>query len=201
MASQPILVGPLGEAPAERRSRPKLEAGVQRYFQGLPKAAAGTLIDIECPSLAGGEILARINLRSGSEMPSFALVAQGAENWLADWSRSVVEAIDSLLAVREDEVPATQYAYEKARSIVESAYGRVRAQMNVPEVIPRPAVTTDDVGGVRLSWRANAKQVRANFGARDGLRSYIYFESDHEHDVEELNADRLAGRLAWLTGR
>ncbi|MGH9687725.1 MAG: hypothetical protein ACRD5K_11605 [Candidatus Acidiferrales bacterium] len=200
MTTQPIAVGPLGEAPGERRARPRRQAGTQQYFQGLPKGAGLGIISIGDRSLAGDEVLERIFSQSGSDMPTF-IVDLKFESRAADWPRSVIEAIDSLLASKEDEVPPTDYAYEKARSVVESAYGRVRARMNVPEVIPRPSITTDDVGGIRFSWRANGKQVRANFGARDGLRSYIYFESDRDHDVEELNADRLSGRLSWLTGR
>jgi len=116
-------------------------------------------------------------------------------------SSAVVAEIDGLIAGREDETKPSEYAYGKARSLVEAAYGHIKLRESVPEIVPEALVTTDDVGGIRLAWRVGPKQVRANVGADANLRSYIYFESDTQHAVEQLDVRHLAGRLAWLTGR
>lgn len=113
---------------------------------------------------------------------------------------AVVGRIDGL-ATEEDEVKPTKFAYIRARSIVESAYGLIKGPRSVPEIVPEASVTTDDVGGIRLAWRNGPRHVLANFGAEADLRSYIYFESPHEHQIEALDAQHLAGRLAWLTSR
>ncbi len=116
-------------------------------------------------------------------------------------SIDTIAEIDALTSGSEDEIPPTEFAYRRARSIVESAYGRITTRFNVPEILPKPSATTDDVGGIRLAWRVAGKQIRANFGATPELRSYIYYESGLEHSVEHLDARHLAGRLAWLAER
>ena len=114
-------------------------------------------------------------------------------------SPAVLAEIDGLAAGIEGEARPTDYAYTRARSFVESSYGQIRRAENVPGILPEVSVTTDDLGGVRLAWRLGAKQVRANFGANENLRSYLYFESALEHHVEALDVQHLVGGLDWLT--
>ncbi len=114
-------------------------------------------------------------------------------------SSAVLSEIDALAAGTEDEVRPTEYAYTRARSYVESAYGQAKVPGHLPEIVPQVSVTTDDVGGIRLAWRLGPKQLRANFGAAANLRSYLYFESALEHRAEDLDMQRLAGGLDWLT--
>ncbi|MFI5098602.1 MAG: hypothetical protein ACHQT6_11575 [Candidatus Acidiferrales bacterium] len=119
-------------------------------------------------------------------------------------SSGVVSDIDRLAAGAEDETAPTQFAYEKARSIVQAAYGKLEIHvLNVPGIVPAPLVTTDDAGGIRLAWQAGAKQMRANFGAvcEPQRRSYIYYEFGQEHAVEQLDVEHLVGRLSWLMAR
>ena len=116
-------------------------------------------------------------------------------------SSIVISEIDALKGGVEDEAIPTDFAYQNARSIVESAYGQVRSKNFVPNIIPHPIVTTDDAGGIRLAWRHEEKHVRVNFGATPNLRSYLYFEFRLEHVVEQLDAENLARRIAWLTAR
>jgi hypothetical protein len=113
----------------------------------------------------------------------------------------VVAEIDQLRQGVEDEVIPTDFAYFNARRTVESGYGQFKSYALAPKAVPRPFVTTDDVGGIRLAWRAGKKQLLANFGARPGLKSYLYFESPTEHASEVLDPANLAGRLSWLTTR
>jgi hypothetical protein len=157
-------------------------------------------------SISGQELLLKMAFEHASVALFTLLDDVVGTSEAGRWSRPVIEQIDALQAGADDEVPPTEYAYERARSIIEEAYGRIdssraKKRLGVPEIFPRPFVTTDDVGGIRLSWRLGSKLLRANFGARPELQSYIYFESGLEHDAEELSVENLAGRLAWLTGR
>jgi hypothetical protein len=67
--------------------------------------------------------------------------------------------------------------------------------------IPEAAVSTDDLGGVRVSWRVDENWVRANFGAAVENLSYIYFECGAEHGVVDSAGDKLAERLTRLIKR
>jgi hypothetical protein len=112
----------------------------------------------------------------------------------------VVAEIDQLRRGVEDEVIPSGFAHFNARQTVESGYGQFKSYA-LAKTVPRPFVTTDDVGGIRLVWRSGKKQVLANFGARSGLKSYLYFESPTEHGSEALDPGNLAGRLSWLMTR
>ena len=115
---------------------------------------------------------------------------------------NVVSEVENLSA--ENEVPPTDFAYLKCRSVVGAAYGLVLSKRNVPisiSNIPKPVIVTDDMGGIRLAWHRGNKTVRANFGATPIHRSYTYFESDTEHGVTPLDGASLSDRLNWLVKR
>src|ERR1700675_1895497 len=77
-------------------------------------------------------------------------------------SAPVIRNIDALLASGEDGVVPTDDAYKRARSLIEATYAevnRIKKHRGVPEIFPKPSVTTDDIGGIRLAWRNETKQV------------------------------------------
>jgi hypothetical protein len=113
----------------------------------------------------------------------------------------IVHDIDELMAGKEDEEKPTAFAYAYARQVLEAAYGKARVAGNLPNVVPKPLATTDDVGGIRILWHLGTRNVRLNFGATKDRRSYLYYEADLIHGVEPLDEDHLATRLAWLTGK
>ena len=113
----------------------------------------------------------------------------------------IVHDIDELMAGKEDEEKPTQFAYAYARRVVESAYGKAKITGTLATIVPKPVATTDDAGGIRLLWNLGAKNVRLNFGAAQDRQSYLYYEAGQDHDVEPLDEDHLATRLAWLTGK
>jgi hypothetical protein len=86
-----------------------------------------------------------------------------------------------------DWVTPTLYAYENARGVVE-----LFPDLDVP------FMATDGEGGIRMAWRRGQKQVRANFGAQPGLKSYIYYESPESYAAEDLQPIKLWNRLRWL---
>jgi hypothetical protein len=127
-------------------------------------------------------------------------------NALSRASGAIVGDIDALIAGKEDETKPTEFAYANARRVVESAYGKAFGKAKMPRgIFPKPLVTTDDAGGIRLLWHEGARQIRLNFGASDSRKTYLYFqvEAQHgiDHGVEPLDEDNLATRLAWLTGK
>ena len=198
-------IGLLGENAPEKQPRSTQRSETQKYWQNL--SGATMLISVlsePYQSISGAETLSKI-----SQFGSITLLDMDTIRRVGGppgWTWPAIEEIDALRAGREDEIVPTEYAYKNARSIVESAYGEIynpssKKRRGVPKIFPKPSVTTDDVGGIRLSWRTEAGQVRANFGATPERRSYVYFESGLEHDVEPLDPQHLAGRLTWLTGR
>lgn len=117
----------------------------------------------------------------------------------------ILSKIDGLLYPDADsgDPPATVHAYRVARAVVESAYGRLfggresLAKESGPKV-PVPLVTTDERGGIRLSWQHGNRHVRTSFAATEVRRSYLYFESSAGHDVEALQPYTLSDRLVWM---
>jgi hypothetical protein len=116
-------------------------------------------------------------------------------------SSQLIGEIEQLKAGKPDEAQATDFAYKTARAVIESAYALVQLGRNVPRIVPEPWATTDDVGGIRVLWDSGSRKLRANFGARPELQTYLYYESDVEHDAEPLDAKSLKSRLRWLTAR
>lgn len=193
MSAQPIVFVIPEEAPEPRRSRGPQQSWLQEVQPTDPVAGESRW------RLKRSRVSVEEHL-----VPQFFSQPHSIRHYVespgSEVSR-VTGEIDALLAGREDEVTPTEYAYLRARSTVESTYGRIKAGQNVPEMVPVPSVTTDDVGGIRLAWQVGTKQVRANFGATLDLRSYLYYESGLEHNAEPLDPEHLAGRLAWLAGR
>jgi hypothetical protein len=125
-------------------------------------------------------------------------VVEGAES---DLLPPILGAIDKLMSpdLNDGDPAATAHAYQSARAVVESAYGRLLAgEEQYAKKLPAPIVTTDERGGVRLSWQHGDRCVRTSFAATEGLRSYLYFESREEHNVEALQPDVLSKRLDWM---
>jgi hypothetical protein len=204
MAAQPIPFDALGENGRLKRFRVPGPAWSQQYLQTSATAVSAifnTILQVNeeprSEATLQHDSTAMLELTRGADIEIPYTTANAP----------VVREIDAVRAGSEDEVVPTDFAYMSARSVVESAYGQLPKTLKdlkrqyLPLLIPSPLVTTDDVGGIRLLWRAGNRQVRANFGARPDLRSYLYFESGLEHDMEPLDAQHLAGRLAWLTGR
>lgn len=103
-------------------------------------------------------------------------------------SHQIKDALDILRANEQNDwVAPTAYAYDTARSVLNECPG-----------LKLSFVATDDQGGIRMAWRHGEKQVRVNFGAGPGFKSYIYYEGDSAHDVEPLLPANLRSRLHWL---
>jgi hypothetical protein len=126
---------------------------------------------------------------------TYILQSPNGTAFLASWKPSNLQSSSKnrseLDALREnvegDWVTPTQFAYEQALKV-----------LNTCVDLPVAFMTTDGEGGVRLAWRRGKMQVRANFGGRPELKTYMYYESPDEHGVEDLQASSLAKRLSWL---
>lgn len=93
----------------------------------------------------------------------------------------------------------TEYAYGHAAQVIGCAYSMfwLRESLEYNKLV-KPNITTDDLGGIRISWRISGRILRANFGADSEHRSYLYFEDGQLHGVEGLGGETLAERLRWL---
>ncbi len=143
------------------------------------------------PPASGGDSSTDVFVESavGSRFNHAAVILDepvaGAEIVEAEPLPGIRLAIDKLMSPNEDDgdPPATEHAYQSARAVVESAYGRLFAAIDAqPRRVPRhrieafdqlnrtriPIVTTDEHGGIRLSWQHEGRHVRANFAAAEG---------------------------------
>jgi hypothetical protein len=194
MAAVPNVWGAMldreGTASGRRRARRESEER-QRYRQYTPPEKQPKRVWAESSPTHFGAFIGDI---LGQERP----VAEDTE---FDLIPPILGAIDKLMSpdVEDGDPAATPHAYQSARAVVESAYGRLLAkQEHQAKKLPAPVVTTDERGGVGLSWQHGDRHVRTSFAATEGLRCYLYFESPEEHDVEALQPDVLSNRLGWM---
>ena len=199
MAVQPNFWGPMvsRERAASGRIRPQREispAERQLYRQFTPAQK-------QSPSLPADFFL---DPQAELEHTTAAFLDEthtAAESTGADPLPRILAAIDGLMTPNEKDgdVAATEHAYQSARAVVESAYGRLLAGEGAQvDNLPTPTVTTDDRGGIKLSWESEDRHVRTAFAAAQHMRSYLYFESPQEHAVEALQPSVLSGRLEWM---
>jgi hypothetical protein len=108
------------------------------------------------------------------------------------------DGITELKMNPELEWTPTAFALSSGVRVLSDAYAILRLSSNMYYGLPRPSFTTDEDGGVRARWVHNRNEVRANCGADSLRRSYLYFEADQAHGIEQLRPDLVAGRLQWL---
>jgi hypothetical protein len=201
MAALQTLWGPMSgrEGTASERSGPRPESEErQRYHQPKPsekkptKAEADYFAEVWPESSANCFVVFIGDLRDKERA--------WTDNVESDLLPRVLTAIDGLMSPEDDEDPAaTEHAYQSARAIVESAYGHLlEKEGQQAKTLPAPIVTTDERGGIRVSWQHNDRHVRTSFAFAEGLRSYLYFESPEEYDVAPLQPAVLSDRLDWM---
>lgn len=206
MAAHPTQWGTMSDRDDTSSARPRLRRETeerQRYCQPTPSAKK--------PAKAVPRCQAYLSAEAGTESFGFfeaftfvddllgkkCATAEGVESELPP----ILAAIDALMSPSEDDGDpvATEHAYQSARAVVESAYGLLLAKEE-PQAkkLPAPILTTDERGGIRVSWQHGDRYVRTSFASAEGLRSYLYFESPEEHDIEPLQPALLSTRLGWM---
>lgn len=92
----------------------------------------------------------------------------------------------------EDQDFPTAYAYDTALTLL------LDTQLEMSE-LPRPSVTADETGGIRLQWISPERQVRLIVPADGSGREYVYFEAGESYDLENNPTPSvLAQRLRWF---
>lgn len=217
MAAQPNTLCGLGtssptrssrssEPPSEelRDSLEKLQDSLEQLKTDVQQASL-KLLELSTPpdsSFSGGDVLQALREMkwSGGVLKVYEMTYGITP--ASRVSSQIISAIDQLKAGKEDEVVPTDFAYMTACAVIQSAYSReAQTARNVPRIMPEPWVTTDDVGGIRVLWNFGSRKLRANFGARPELQTYLYYESNSELNAEPLDAELLKRRLTWLTER
>jgi hypothetical protein len=200
MAAQPSFWGTLADregTPSGRaRVRRETHSPARQHYRQIPLPEGQRL---SLPADFFQEVLVESRLNAAGAVQGEAhAVPDVVEDSLLTLIRI---AIDGLMSLHEDDGDpiATNHAYQSARAVVESAYGRFfTCKEPHAKQLPTPIVTTDERGGVRLSWQSGERHVRTSFAAAENLRSYLYFESPTEHDVEGLQPYTLSKRLHWM---
>jgi len=196
MATQPNPFGFIEDRSATRTvKQPRTVFGNWEYIQpsSPPKRQGGLeIVSLQLePTFAN--VLKQHQLIGETEMTDVTSIVGGK-----DLLPAILASLNSLMKPNDDnEIVATPYAYAAARSVIESAYGRLFNKKSV-FAIPPPILMTDDRGGIRLAWRVGNKHVRVTFGFSPQARSYLYFESPAVHDVDNIQPDKLLGKLEWL---
>jgi hypothetical protein len=123
-----------------------------------------------------------------------------------DWSVApVMHDSDSFLAFLNEIL--TFNSEDDEDQITDNALGIAlfttkRAYAQRPNSWRRPRIATDGGGGVRLTWRAGEKEIRAVFPADMRRPHYLYIE---EGDtplplINNFTSITLWDKLAWLAG-
>jgi hypothetical protein len=122
---------------------------------------------------------------------------------LASETQQVLRSIEGLrTGAGEDEIAATEYAVLEASKSVTGALVTMQLERAVAfATLPGPVLSTDDVGGIRISWSQKNACVRANFGATPHNRTYLYFESGNDRGIAAVDPSTLAERLFWLISK
>ncbi len=91
------------------------------------------------------------------------------------------------------EVAPSQYAFKSAYLLIAKAE-RVMAM----QVVGSPCV--DSVGGIRVAWKRQDRQVRLICPASSSEHAYIYKQAgDTQETIHAPTSDTLANTLTWLT--
>ncbi|HEV2881078.1 MAG TPA: hypothetical protein VGX24_07350 [Pyrinomonadaceae bacterium] len=86
----------------------------------------------------------------------------------------------------------TPYAYKEAKlTIMETAE-------RMGEKFPMPYIVPDGEGGLVANWALEGREVRLRFQASSEYRSYIYYETADDYDVDPVSVENLIKRLEWL---
>jgi hypothetical protein len=102
---------------------------------------------------------------------------------------------NDLTALREEErhaeTPITEFAFDAALAILQSAY----SELDQPEPVPAPAIAPDSEGGIRIEWIGIGKNVRAVIPSGPNFRAYIYSRLDASSNIDRLSGVKLAERI------
>lgn len=109
------------------------------------------------------------------------------------WSNILNRASQFLLEPEDDpdyiSVPtATAFA-----ALITSLGGAITT---AKQVLPRPLISPDGLGGLRVEWRINDRQLR--FIARASEAPYLYHQDSNGYDVDTANRDRILYWFDWL---
>jgi len=130
-----------------------------------------------------------------AEAPSVSEALRAALE-ASDGFRAIHERLLYLLQKEEDEDEQdfpTAYAYDTALTLL------LDTQLQMSD-LPRPSITADETGGIRLQWIGPERQVRLIVPADSSGREYVYFEDGESYDLaDNPTPSALAQRLLWST--
>jgi hypothetical protein len=138
-----------------------------------------------------------VQYRSG--MGTAELPAEGLPDWvrLYEQDRHFAAFVNEILSLftEQDEIPP------HGEVVIWVLASSVLAKQLLGQKWAIPRVSTDDAGGLRLSWRNGAKELRAVVPA-DLLSRYLYWQDGEKHGGDHsFGSGTLYARLQWLNER
>lgn len=140
-----------------------------------------------------------VELSSNSPRPMNANEGIEQPEWISLYKRdkSFADFVRDVLSLfQEDEETAPELAV--VNWVFQSS---VLSKKLLAQNWKAPRVSTDDSGGLRLSWRLGSREVRAVVPADLSAR-YLYWQKGNEYGGEpNFGSGTLYARLHWLNGR
>jgi hypothetical protein len=100
------------------------------------------------------------------------------------------------LSLDEEEAPPSAHVVEQLLQITPFAKTLLAQEWS------KPWITTDGSGGLRLSWRRGARELRAVLLADTQQERYLYWQDGSEYGaIPNFGSATLFTRLRWLNGR
>jgi len=110
-----------------------------------------------------------------------------------------LESLVELLELEDEDdygvLKPTEYAYLTAMKLVLEAYKVLGSDF------PKASASTDDEGGIRLSWQSREKdcRVRVFCPSSPEKKAYIYHQKGDEYGCDyEVSAPALVSWLKWF---
>jgi hypothetical protein len=127
------------------------------------------------------------------QAPSVSLIPAGFKSGLRQTLRSI-NAVANEPEEDDDYGPArpTDFAHNLAVNLMDRA-------ASLLESFPAGSACTDGVGGIRITWRKQTREIRLVLAPAPQGRSYLYEqEGEHYQITEEIAEDMVAAWLRWL---
>jgi hypothetical protein len=123
-----------------------------------------------------------------------ALSARMVEFGLADAVfRTFIEELFDLQNDDEEDVPIAPQVLAEVLDATSESFVLLGGRW------ARPRVSTDDAGGVRLSWSVENRELRAVFPASVNRYGYLYRQDGNDHGtINNFTGATLSNQLRWL---
>ena len=161
-------------------------------FKEVPKYTSGRLSPISTSEVGERELEFRSTLQGlrTDELPWMKLFHND------ELYKVFVNELFCLNCDDEGETPPASHVIEQILELTPFAKSLLAHEWSTPWI------TTDDSGGIRLSWRQGARELRAVVPAESRRERYLYWQEGSSHGtIPTFGSATLFTRLHWLNGQ